>query len=97
MFFNSAGLDKNKSDVQALIASYKTWLQNGITSGIVFNAKGSAKSMDYLTNGKKEINTALADMEIFKQQLDYVAIVEQAIGGRVPVLPKSKSGFGLGL
>jgi len=92
MYYNIAQLDKNKSDVDALVKAYKTWLQNGIAAGVVILAKGSSKSLEYLTSGKKEVVTAMADLAIFKQQLDYVAIAEQVMGGRVPVLPKSNGG-----
>ena len=92
MFMNMAHLDKNKSDVATQIKSYKTWLQNAITMGVQAAADGSAKSMEYLTSGKSDVTTQLKDMAIFKQQLDYVAIAEQVLGGQMPVLPKSKSG-----
>ena len=91
MFMNAAHLDKNKSDVATQIKSYKTWLQNAITMGVQGAADGSAKGMDYLTSGKSDVTTLLKDMAIFKQQLDYVAIAEQVLGGRVPIVSSSKS------
>ena len=92
MFMNMAHIDKNKSDVATQVKSYKTWLQHAITMGVQGAADGSAKSMEYLTSGKSDVTTLLKDMAIFKQQLDYVAIAEQVLGGQMPVLPKSKGG-----
>lgn len=88
-----AHIQKNKTDVQAAVAAYKTFLQNSISAGVITLATKTGDDLSSLTDGDSKTQKALSEMAIMKSQLDYVAITENVLGGGLPAVGKPKGGW----
>ena len=88
-----AHIQKNKSDVQAAVAAYKTFLQNAIAAGVVTLAAKTGEDLNALTDGDSATQKTLTEMAVMKSQLDYVAISESVLGGGLPAVGKTKGGW----
>lgn len=89
---NIGDLTKNKTEVTELIASYKSFLKNGITAGVVLTATGASKDINSLTSGSSEAKQRENDLSIYKKQLDYVGIAEEIVNGGMPIISGKKMG-----
>lgn len=88
-----AHLQKNKSDVEAVVAAYKTFLQSSIAAGVVTLATKTGNDLSALTEGDSKTQKTISEMEIMKNQLDYIAITESVLGGNLPAVGKPKGGW----
>lgn len=92
MMSDVADLSKNKTEVIELIAAYRSYLKHSITAGVILNATSVSKDLGALTDGSTEAKQRENDLNVYKKQLDYVAIADEIVNGNPPVISGKKAG-----
>jgi hypothetical protein len=90
---NAAHLDKDKEGVTAMIASYKSFLENCMAAAVTKMATATSESLDALTSDASESVKTRTEMAMIKDQLKYVEIAQASLGSSAPVIGKKMGGW----